>query len=220
MEHPLAPAGGIGPRCVGKLGLGDGRAEVFGLVEQGLHRDQVDQSLELPHRPFRPGADRDLDGDRVAFEPLADLVEDALILGADPVHLVDEAEPGDVILGRLPPDGLALRLDPFDGREDDDRAVEDAERPLDLGREVDVAGGVDDVDRDRVAGNVFPVAGDRRGDDRDSALAFLFEVVGGGGPFVHVAHPMDLAGVVEDAFGGGGLAGVDVRDDADVADRL
>ena len=86
----------------------------------------------------------------MALQPLGDLVEDAVELGADAVHLVDEAEPGDVVLGRLPPDGLALRLDPLDGREDDDRAVEDAERPLDLGGEVDVAGRVDDVDRDRL----------------------------------------------------------------------
>ena len=116
------------------------RAQVLGLVEQGLHRDQVDQPLELAHRPLGPGADGDLDGDRVALEqPLLDLVEDPLELGADAVHLVDEADPRDAILGRLPPDGLALRLDPLDGREHDDGAVEHAERPLDLGGEVDVA---------------------------------------------------------------------------------
>ena len=80
-------------------------------------------------------------------------------LGADAVHLVDEADPGNLVLGRLPPDGLALGLDPLDGREDDDRAVEHAQRPLDLGREVDVAGGVDDVDRDRRAQSVVPAAG-------------------------------------------------------------
>ena len=67
---------------------------------------------------------------------------------------------------------------------------------------------------------VLPVAGDRRGDDRDPPLALLLEVVGGRGPLVHVAHPVDLAGVVEDALGRRRLAGVDVRDDADVADRL
>jgi hypothetical protein len=97
-----------------------------------------------------------------------DLAEDPLELGADAVHLVDEAEPGDRVLARLPPDGLALRLDPLDGREDDDGAVEDAERALDLGGEVDVAGGVDDVDR-----HVLPPAGDGRRDDRDPALALL-----------------------------------------------
>ena len=84
-----------------------------------------------------------------------DLLVDPLELGADAVHLVDEADPGNVVLGRLPPDGLALGLDPLDGREDHDRPVEHAERPLDLGREVDVAGRVDDVDRDRLPSASF-----------------------------------------------------------------
>ena len=157
--------------------------------------------------------------DRVAFQqPILDLLVDSIELGADAVHLVDEAEPRYVVLGGLPPDGLALRLDPLDGREDDDGAVEHAERPLDLGREVDVARSVDDVDRDRLAARVLPVAGDRRRDDRDAPLALLFQVVGRGVPLVDVSHPVDLAGVVEDPFGGRGLAGVDVGDDADVAD--
>ena len=141
-----------------------------------------------------------------------------LELGADAVHLVDEAEPGHVVLGGLPPDGLALRLDPLDGREDHHRAVEHAERPLDLGREVDVPRSVDDVDRDRLAASVLPAAGDRRRDDRDAPLALLLQIVGGGVALVDVSHPVDLAGVIEDPFRGGGLAGVDVGDDADVAD--
>ena len=66
---------------------------------------------------------------------------------------------------------------------------------------------------------VLPAARDRRGDDRDPALAFLVEVVGGGIPLVDIPHPVDLAGVIQDPLGGRRLAGVDVRDDADVADR-
>ncbi len=141
-----------GRSVFGDLGLGDGRAQVLGLVVQGLHRDQVDQALELAHRPLGPGADGDLHGDRVALEqPFLDLLVDPLELGADAVHLVDEADPGDAVLGRLPPDRLALRLDPLDGREHDDGAVQDPQRALDLGGEVDVPGRVDDVDRDRLA---------------------------------------------------------------------
>ncbi len=77
-----------------------------------------------------------------------DLPVDALELRPDPVHLVDEAKPRHPVLRRLPPDGLALRLHALDGREDHDRAVEHAPATLDLGGEVDVAGGVDDVDPD------------------------------------------------------------------------
>ena len=219
IEHRLAPGLGVKPELVGDFSDGERRAQVLGLEMKGLHGDQVDQPLELAHRPLRPGADGDLDRDRVALqEPFLDLLVDPLELGTDAVHLVDEAEPGDMILGRLPPDGLALGLDSLDRRKDDDRAVEHAERPLDLGGEVHVAGGVDDVDRDRLPVGVLPAAGDRRRDDRDAPLPLLFQVVGRRVSLVHVPHPMDLTGVVEDAFGGRGLAGVDVGNDADIAD--
>ena len=46
----------------------------------------------------------------------------------------------------LAPDGFGLGLDAADAAEDHDRAVEHAERPLDLGGEVHVAGRVDQVD--------------------------------------------------------------------------
>ena len=69
VEHLLSPEFGVGHQVFGDLGLGDGRAEVLGLVIEGLHRHEVDQPLELAHRPFGPGSDGDLDGDRVAFEP-------------------------------------------------------------------------------------------------------------------------------------------------------
>ena len=67
-------------------------------------------------------------------------------VGADAVHLVDEAHARDVVLVGLAPHRLGLRLDAGDRVEHRDRAVEDAQRPLDLDGEVDVAGRVDDVD--------------------------------------------------------------------------
>ena len=82
VEHLLTPELGLGTERLRNLGLGDGRAQVLGLVKQGLHRDQVDQTLELAHRPFRTGADGDLDGDRVALEQaLLDFLKDPVELG-------------------------------------------------------------------------------------------------------------------------------------------
>jgi hypothetical protein len=73
-------------------------------------------------------------------------LDGALEVRADAVHLVDEGDARDVVLVGLAPDGLGLRLDAGDRVEQRDRAVEDAQRALDLDGEVDVARRVDDVD--------------------------------------------------------------------------
>src|SRR5439155_4666109 len=89
-------------------------------------------------------------------------VDGAVELRADSVHLVDKADPRNVVAVGLTPDRLALRLDTGDRVEHGDGAVENTQRPLDLDREVDVAGRVDDVDR--VA---LPLALRGGGSDRD-----------------------------------------------------
>ena len=87
-------------------------------------------------------------------ETILDHVDASVEVGADAVHLVDEAHPGHAVLVRLAPDRLGLGLDPGDGVEHGDGAVEHAQRALHLDGEVDVARRVDDVD----AGAV-PLAG-------------------------------------------------------------
>ena len=101
---------------------------------------------------------------------------------------------------------------PGHGVKDRDRAVEHAQRALDLDGEVDVARGVDDVDAVAV-----PVAGGRGRGDGDAALLLLDHPVHGRGALVDLADLVVLAGVEEDALGGRGLARVDVGHDADVA---
>ncbi len=60
-------------------------------------------------------------------------------------------------------------------------------------------------------------AGRGRRGDRDPALPLLLHPVHGGGAVVHLAHAMDPARVEEDPLGQGGLAGIDVGHDPDVA---
>ena len=132
-------------------------------------------------------------------------------VGARAVHLVHEADPRDLVAVGLAPDGLGLRLDAGDGVEHRDRAVEHAQRTLDLDGEVDVAGRVDDVDP--VA---LPLAGGGRRGDRDAALALLDHPVHLRGALVDLADLVGLAGVVQDPLGRRGLARVDVRHDPDV----
>ena len=104
-----------------------------------------------------------------------------------------------------------LGLDAFDRRDDEDRAVEDAEDAFDLGDEVRVAGRVDEVDRE--------VADEERGDrgaDRDPAFALELERVGLGGAGVDAADVVDGAGGVEESLAEGGLTGVDVGEDSEI----
>ena len=111
--------------------------------------EQVDDAVELAL-----GADRQLhDGDG-GVEAVLDHVDAAEEVGADAVHLVDEAHPRHVVLVGLAPHRLGLRLHAGDRVEHRDRAVEHAQRALDLDGEVDVAGRVDDVDP-----RVAPLAG-------------------------------------------------------------
>ena len=112
------------------------------LVEdRRLHLDEVDDPAVLVFLAERP-----LDGDGVRPEALLHAVDAHEEVGADLVHLVHERDAGDVVLVRLTPHRLALRLDAVAAVEDRDRAVEDAEAALDFDGEVDVARGVDDVD--------------------------------------------------------------------------
>ena len=137
--------------------------------------------------------------------------QDGVQVGADAVDLVDEqqrrhAEP----LQRAHQDP-GLRLDALDRREHEHRAVEDAQRALDLGDEVGVAGGVDDVD-----GHVAERERDDGGPDGDAAAALEREGVGLGGPGVDRPGAVDDSGEMQEPLGQCGLTGVDMGQDAEV----
>ena len=175
-------------------------------VGDRLHPHEVDDAGELVL-----GANRQLNRDRIAAELRDDLLEGALEVRADAVHLVDEADPRDAILVGLTPDGLRLRLDAGDRVEHRDGAVEHAQRALDFGREVDVAGRVDDVDA-----VLAPEARRRGRRDRDPALLLLLHPVHDRGAVVHFTDLVGDARVEQDPFSRSGLAGIDVGHDADV----
>ena len=176
--------------------------------DQRAHLDEVDDSDEVVL-----DADGQLDDQRLGLELVDDRVDREVEVGAELVHLVDEADARDVVLVGLTPHGLGLGLDALLAVEDGDGAVEDAERALHLDREVDVAGGVDDVDLVLV-----PEARDGSRRDRDATLLLLLHPVGGRRTIVRLADLVVGSRVVQDALGRRRLAGIDVRHDADVAD--
>ena len=111
------------------------------VVDLGGHVDQVDDALEGVLT-----ADGQLDGHAVGVQAVVQHLDAVEEVGAHGVHLVDVDHAGDLVLVRLAPDRLGLGLDAALGGQNGDRAVQHAQRPLDLNGEVHVARGVDDVD--------------------------------------------------------------------------
>ena len=148
-------------------------------------------------------------------QPPAYLLDDPLDVRAGPVDLVDEEDGRDADALQRPPDDDALGLDALDGGEHEHGRVEHAERALDLGDEVGVAGGVDEVDGEVASAAAQRERGDRRADG-DAAASLEVERVGAGRPRVDAADGVGDARLVEEAFGQAGLAGINMRDDPEV----
>jgi hypothetical protein len=206
----------LGSRELGEL-VGDGvqglridHALVVFLEVPGGHRDEVDETPELVL-----GSHGNLGRDGRCAQAILHGVDGMEEVRAHAVVLVDEGDAGDVVVVGLAPDRLGLGLDACDGVEDRDGTVEDAQRALDLGREVDVTRGVDDLDD-----VVLPEARRSSAGDGDAALLLLDHPVHDGSAVVDLADLMGLAGVIQDSLGGRRLAGIDVRHDADVTHVL
>src|SRR4051812_28679853 len=194
---------GIFGRNVDLVELG---AQLLVMPDQRLHLDDIDDALEIGFGANRPGDDH-----RTGAQTIDHHVDTALEVGARAIHLVDEADARHVIFVGLAPDGFRLRLDTGNGVKHRDRTVQHAHRTLDFNGEVDVTGRVDDVDP-----VFFPVAGGRGRRDGDAAFLFLLHEVHGGGAVMDFADLVGLAGVIKDALGRRGLAGIDMRGNPDI----
>ena len=157
-------------------------------------------------------ADRKLHRHRLGAEAIDDVFQALKEVSADLVHLVAEHDARHVVTVALTPNRFGLRFDALVGVEHAYRAVEHAQRTLDLDGEIDVAGRVDDVQPLAV-----PQRSGRGRRNGDAALLLLLHPVHGRGAVMDFADLMALAGVVEDALGRRRLAGIDVRHDAEVA---
>jgi ribonuclease PH len=187
--------------------------EMVGRPKRSFTSPEVDHAFEFFLR-----ADRQLDRHRIGLQTVLDLIEYAHEIGALPIHLVDEREARHAVLVRLAPDGFGLRLHTTDRAIDHARTIEHAHAALDLDREVDVSRRVDDVDAMLGKRQVhsLPERRRRRRGDRDAALLLLLHPVHGRRAVMHFTDLVVDAGVEQDALGGRGLAGVDVRRDTDV----
>ena len=176
----------------------------------GLHGDEIDHALEFVFL-----SDGDLNSDRLGVQPFADGIDGVLEIGAHLVDLVDETNARHGVFIGLAPNFFRLRLHTMDGIEQGDGAIEHAQRALHFGGEIHVAGRINDVDAD-----VAPHAGGGGAGDGDAALLFLLHPIHGGGAFMHLTQTVQPAGIKQDALRGGGLAGVNMGHDADIAAAL
>ncbi len=175
-----------------------------------LHLDQVDNAFELIF-----GADGKLDRHRAALQPIDNRVDRVIEVRAHAVHLVNEADAGNVVLIGLPPYRFRLRLHAGDGVENCYCAIQHAQATLDLGGEIYVAGSIDDVDL-----GVAPLTRGRGGSNRDAALLLLLHPVHGGGALMNFAELVGAAGVIQNPLSRGGLTGIDMSRDADISHPL
>ena len=210
VQHLLPLGLGLVHELGGDLGHAQALVVGTGVEVVRLHLDQVDDALELVLE-----SDGDLHEHGVEAELLDQLVLDPVGVGAASVALVDERDAGDMIPLHLAVDGDGLGLDAADGAQHEDGAVEDAQRPLDLDREVDVARSVDDVDF-----MVLPVDVGGCGCDGDSTLPLELHGVHGCTDAVlstYIVDCMDLVAVVENALAERSLSRVDMSTDTDVS---
>ncbi len=170
--------------------------------------DQVDDTTEVALL-----ADRQLHHERDDVQPVPDGRDRRRERRARPVELVDEGDPRDAVAIRRPPDRLGLRLDPGHRVEHGDRAVQHAQRTFHLVGEVHVPGRVDQIEP-----MTGPVTADGGREDGDPTVALLWIEVGDGRTVVNLALFVGGAGDVEDPLGESGLAGVDVGENAEIAD--
>ena len=128
-----------------------------------------------------------------------------------PVDLVDDDDRLEPDLERLRHHELGLRQRALGGVDQHQRAVHHVEDALDLAAEIGMARRVDDVD----AGVVPKDRGDL-GEDGDAPLAL--EVVGIHGALGHPLVLAEGARLLQQPVDQGGLAVIDMGDDADVAE--
>jgi hypothetical protein len=175
-----------------------------------LHFKQIDEPDEIGL-----GADRELNHDRIALEPLHHHIDDVKEICARDVHLVDVHHSRHVILICLTPHGLRLGLDAAFRAENGYGTIQHAKRALHLDGKIDVPGGVDDIDA--VA---LPMGGGGGGSDRDATLLLLLHPVHRGIAVVRLADLIIHSGIVENPFGRSRLTGVNVGHDPDISGHL
>jgi len=182
-------------------------------VERLRRRDAFDHRFEQlgnPHPRFAGDAERLLAGQR---QNLLHLLVAELEVGRRKVDLVDDRNHLEVLFERQVHVGHRLRLNALRGVDEEQRALAGAERPGNLIGEVHVPRSVDQIQLVGIAVLRRVVHADRVRLDGDAALAFQVHPVQQLFLKVALGH---RAGQLEQPVGEGGLAVIDVCDNAEI----
>lgn len=104
---------GLFAHVLGDLVLSNIGTACFRVEVTGLHREKIDHAPERVGVLLWTSPNRNGDGDGAGLEAFPHLSQHAIEVGSNAIHLVDEANSGDIVFIRLPPDRFALRLRPL-----------------------------------------------------------------------------------------------------------
>jgi hypothetical protein len=190
-----------------------------------VREDRVEERLQRVgrERPLHGMGGPALAGDRVDHREVdlvlvraeidverVDEVQHLLRAGVLPVYLVHDEDRREAEREGLREDEARLRQRPLRGVDEEEHAIDEPQRALDLAAEVRVAGGVDDVD-------LHAAVGDRGVLREDGDPLLPLEVVRVHDALDELLVRAEHAGLAQHEVDEGGLAVVDVRDDGDVA---
>ena len=178
-------------------------------VGVSLHINEVNDTADIFFE-----ADWKMNGNGIFRQTFMDRIEGFVEIATDLVNLVNKTNARHAVFGSLAPHSFGLSFDTHLTIEHDDGAVEHAERAFHLGGKVDVARGINNVNL-----VTFPVGGNSSGSNGNTTFLFLFHPVGSctTGVAFHEVNFVFQTGTIKNRFGGSSLAGVDVRDDTDIA---
>ena len=184
------------------------------VVVKCLAADEVDNSLEIFFR-----TDGQADGNRGCAKLELDILDTAEEICTHAVHLVHVRYLRHAVFVGLAPYSLGLRLHLADCVERGHSTVQHAERTLHLYGKVHVARSVYQIDLKDLA-CIMPESCGGGGGNGDTPFLLLDHPVHGGSTVVHLTDLMRLARIEQDTLGCGGLSGIDVGHNADVAGEM
>ena len=205
-------------RFVGHI-LRDFTISIFGTQIFVLPGDRtlVHQIDETDQARFN--ADRQIENRWGRAETIDDRLYAEFEIRAGAVELVDEAHPRHFIFVSLAPNGFGLRLNAGNAIETGNRAIEHTQRTLNFNGEVNMAWRINDIDP--VLGTLavigIPETGRRSRGNGNTPLLLLLHPVHRRRAIMHFADFIGLAGIIQDTFRSGRLAGINMGHDADIA---